>query len=91
MLTKIEVERGWRAWVNDISLKEAMTLTRRLSLMDDVAKEVRWFVYSQNPERDLPLRLKKYQILRDCQTMKIDDFEPNWKYKLDFFHWVNAS
>lgn len=91
MKTKVEVERGWRDWVNQVSLKEAMTLTRRLNLMDDVAKEMRWFIYSRQPEEDLPLRLKKYSLLLKCQTMNIEDFEPNWKYKLEFFRWIQAG
>jgi len=91
MKSKVEVEREWRNWVNEISLREAMTLTRRLNLMDDIAKEMRWFIYCQSPERDLPLRVKKYGILQSCSTMKIEDFEPNWKYKMDFFNWVLAS
>jgi hypothetical protein len=91
MLTKVEIERQWREWVNHRTLSLGMGLTDRLRLMDDLAKEVRWFLYTRDSEKNLEMRIRKYEMLRDSTTMKIDDFEPNWQHKIEFFKWIKGE
>lgn len=88
MKTKVVVERSWREWVNEVSMRDSMVLHERLSVMDDVAKEVHWYLFCPTSERDISNRISKYEMLKNSSTMDMDSFDKNWKYRIEFFHWI---
>ena len=88
MKTRFDVERNWRDWVNEISLRDKMTLGERLSMMDDIAKEVHWYLFCPSAEKDVPNRISKYEMLKNSNTMDMSSFDKNWNYRVEFFHWI---
>jgi hypothetical protein len=88
MTEHVQSANGWRDFCKRMGELHKLSPKKISQVIQQISYEVQWLRSFSPDAKMIQERIDKYDQLLKSKAMPLENYDPYWKFRVEFFRWV---